>query len=75
MARKECYCTTEVFLWPSIVFQPKQLAQGMAGGRVWQKIKPLAAADRVTLSAADLDLEVGIRDRAIILRKDGPGRR
>jgi MoaA/NifB/PqqE/SkfB family radical SAM enzyme len=75
VARKECYCTTEVFLWPSIVFQPKQLAQGMAGGRVWQKIKPLAAADRVTLSAADLDLEVGIRDRAIILRKDGPGRR
>jgi MoaA/NifB/PqqE/SkfB family radical SAM enzyme len=75
VARKECYCTTEVFLWPSIVFQPKQLAQGMAGGRVWQKIKPLAAADRVTLSEADLDLEVGIRDRAIILRKDGPGRR
>ncbi|MEO8523269.1 MAG: radical SAM protein [Caldimonas sp.] len=75
VARKECYCTTEVFLWPSIVFQPTQLAQGMAGGRVWQKIKPLPAADRVTLSAADLDLEVGIRDRAIILRKDGPGRR
>ena len=52
-----------------------QLAQGMAGGRVWQRIKPLPAADRVTLSEADLDLEVGIRDRAIILRKDGPGRR
>jgi MoaA/NifB/PqqE/SkfB family radical SAM enzyme len=75
VARKECFCTTEVFLWPSIVFQPKQLAQGMAGGRVWQKIKPLAPADRVMLSEADLDLEVGIRDRAIILRKDGPGRR
>lgn len=37
VARKECYCTTEGFLWPSIVFQPKPLAQGMAGGRVWQE--------------------------------------
>ena len=26
---KECYCTNEVFLWPSIVFQPVQLAKAM----------------------------------------------
>ena len=25
--RKECYCTNEVFLWPSIVFQPGQLVR------------------------------------------------
>jgi MoaA/NifB/PqqE/SkfB family radical SAM enzyme len=30
---KECYCTNEVFLWPSIVFQPFQLAKVVRG--VW----------------------------------------
>lgn len=34
---KSCWCTTEVFLWPSIVFQPLHLARSMIGGRVWQK--------------------------------------
>jgi AdoMet-dependent heme synthase len=28
---KECYCTNEVFLWPSIVFQPVQLAKALVG--------------------------------------------
>ena len=31
--------TTEVFLWPSIVFQPLHLARSMIGGRVWEKPK------------------------------------
>jgi len=31
IARKECWCTTEVFLWPSIVFQPPQLLKAMTG--------------------------------------------
>jgi MoaA/NifB/PqqE/SkfB family radical SAM enzyme len=30
---KECYCTNEVFLWPSIVFQPVQLAKAMVGAK------------------------------------------
>lgn len=34
---KACWCTTEVFLWPSIVFQPLHLARSMVGGRVWEK--------------------------------------
>ena len=37
IAEKDCYCTTEVFLWPSIVFQPARLAQAMLGAKVWQK--------------------------------------
>jgi MoaA/NifB/PqqE/SkfB family radical SAM enzyme len=37
IAQKECYCTTEVFLWPSIVFQPGRLAQAMLGAKIWQK--------------------------------------
>ena len=41
IANKECHCTTEVFLWPSIVYQPASLARAMVGGRVWQKLEPL----------------------------------
>lgn len=36
VAAKECYCTSEMFLWPSIVYQPAALARAMLGGRVWQ---------------------------------------
>jgi MoaA/NifB/PqqE/SkfB family radical SAM enzyme len=28
---KECYCTNEVFMWPSIVFQPVQLTRAYVG--------------------------------------------
>jgi MoaA/NifB/PqqE/SkfB family radical SAM enzyme len=33
---KECYCTNEVFLWPSIVFQPLQLAKAVVGAKGMQ---------------------------------------
>ena len=38
---KECYCTNEIFMWPSIVFQPAQLAKSMVGAKVWKKVEPL----------------------------------
>jgi MoaA/NifB/PqqE/SkfB family radical SAM enzyme len=44
---KECYCTNEIFLWPSITFQPRQLLRVMAGARVWRKSVPLPAEERV----------------------------
>lgn len=47
IARKDCYCTTEVFMWPSIVFQPTRLAQAMLGAKVWQKPRPLPANQKV----------------------------
>jgi MoaA/NifB/PqqE/SkfB family radical SAM enzyme len=40
IARKECHCTNEVFLWPSIVFQPAQLVRAASGARVWRKARP-----------------------------------
>jgi MoaA/NifB/PqqE/SkfB family radical SAM enzyme len=43
IANKECHCTTEVFLWPSIVFQPISLARAMVGGKVWKKLEAGAA--------------------------------
>jgi len=30
---KQCFCTNEVFLWPSIVFQPVQLTRAFVGAR------------------------------------------
>jgi MoaA/NifB/PqqE/SkfB family radical SAM enzyme len=47
IANKECYCTNEVFLWPSIVYQPTKLAQAIAGAKVWQKVKPLGPGEKV----------------------------
>lgn len=38
IAAKECHCTTEVFLWPSIVFQPAQLVRATLGARVWKAV-------------------------------------
>jgi MoaA/NifB/PqqE/SkfB family radical SAM enzyme len=43
---KECYCTNEIFLWPSIVFQPTQLARAAMGSSVWEKPKPLSKDER-----------------------------
>lgn len=43
---KECYCTNEIFLWPSITFQPLQLARALAAGKVWRKPEPLPADER-----------------------------
>jgi AdoMet-dependent heme synthase len=33
IGRGECYCTNEIFLWPSITFQPFQLVRAMAASR------------------------------------------
>ena len=41
IANKECYCTNEVFLWPSIVFQPFQLVRGLVRAKLWKKAKPV----------------------------------
>ena len=45
--QKECYCTTEVFMWSSIVYQPVQLVKITLGSRAWRRAKPLPASDRV----------------------------
>jgi MoaA/NifB/PqqE/SkfB family radical SAM enzyme len=35
---KACHCTNEVFLWPSVVFQPFQLARAAAGAWPWRGV-------------------------------------
>ncbi len=43
---KECYCTNEIFLWPSITFQPRQLTKALVGSRVWSSPAVLADSER-----------------------------
>ncbi|MFX0194701.1 MAG: radical SAM/SPASM domain-containing protein [Candidatus Hodarchaeota archaeon] len=44
---KECYCTNEIFLWPSITFQPWQLAKYMWQAKVWKNPKPLKQEEKL----------------------------
>jgi MoaA/NifB/PqqE/SkfB family radical SAM enzyme len=46
IASKQCYCTNEVFLWPSITYQPHQLIRTMVGAKVWKKIPELPEAEK-----------------------------
>ena len=41
IADRACYCTNEVFMWPSIVFQPSQLVKALMRAKVWRKPSPL----------------------------------
>lgn len=53
IAAKDCYCTNEVFLWPSITYQPAQLVRAMAGAKVWKGAAPLAAGEKLTPTVED----------------------
>jgi MoaA/NifB/PqqE/SkfB family radical SAM enzyme len=53
IARRECYCTTEVFLWSSIVYQPLPLVQATVKGRVWRRPPPLNPSERAPVTLAD----------------------
>jgi MoaA/NifB/PqqE/SkfB family radical SAM enzyme len=43
---KQCWCTNEVFLWPSITYQPVQLVKALIGSRAWTKAERLGDAER-----------------------------
>jgi len=49
IAAKECYCTTEVFMWSSIVHQPVQLVRAIKGSKAWRKPSPLPDGERVPI--------------------------
>jgi MoaA/NifB/PqqE/SkfB family radical SAM enzyme len=50
----ECSCTNEVFLWPSIVFQPIRLVRALLGARPWRPVTPLAVHERAFVPVEDL---------------------
>jgi hypothetical protein len=43
---KECWCTNEVFLWPSITYQPVQLAKALLNSSAWAKAEALNDAEK-----------------------------
>jgi MoaA/NifB/PqqE/SkfB family radical SAM enzyme len=53
IACKECHCTNEVFLWPSVVFQPFQLARALAETRAWRAPEPLREDERAVVAIGE----------------------
>jgi MoaA/NifB/PqqE/SkfB family radical SAM enzyme len=35
---KQCHCTGEIAMWPSVVFQPLQLARAAWGSKLWRRV-------------------------------------
>jgi hypothetical protein len=49
--QKDCYCTNEVFLWPSITYQPQWLVKAMVNAKVWKNTQPLAPGEKLDITA------------------------
>lgn len=71
IAKKECWCTNEVFLWPSLVFQPGPLAKAFVGSRAWRRAAPLSAGERGEVG--DPDDRRGLPAEAIAWLEDRSG--
>jgi MoaA/NifB/PqqE/SkfB family radical SAM enzyme len=50
IAARECYCTNEVFMWPSITYQPAKLIQVMVGAKVWNQVGGLRPGEKVDVN-------------------------
>jgi MoaA/NifB/PqqE/SkfB family radical SAM enzyme len=70
IAANECYCTNEVFLWPSITYQPHQLARAMVGAKVWRQSQPLPAEERLHVTLEEDDASPD-REKLISITADG----
>jgi MoaA/NifB/PqqE/SkfB family radical SAM enzyme len=57
IARKECYCTNEIFMWSSIIYQPVELVRSMLGAKAWKRVATLAPEERTDYRAAAAPLE------------------
>jgi MoaA/NifB/PqqE/SkfB family radical SAM enzyme len=45
----ECYCTTEVFLWPSFTYPPLQLGKAYLSARAWRSNGTLESGERAPI--------------------------
>lgn len=45
----DCYCTTEVFLWPSFTYPPPQLGRALLSSRAWKKTGTLSPGERADI--------------------------
>jgi MoaA/NifB/PqqE/SkfB family radical SAM enzyme len=57
---KDCYCTNEIFLWPSITFQPKQLVRALVGSRAWRQPKSLPQNERADWSKSGVSIPLPV---------------
>jgi len=66
IANCECHCTTEVFLWPSIVYHPPSLATALVKARAWKRPTPLAPGEqpKIALDATGMPVEEGVEGRS-----------
>jgi hypothetical protein len=46
IAEKECWCTSEMFLWQSMVFQPAHLVKAMFAAKVWEQPTSMQVGER-----------------------------
>ncbi len=53
VACKECWCTTEVFLWPSFTYAPGRLLSTMVAARAWEKPRPLPPGAKLEVRLED----------------------
>jgi len=72
ISAKSCWCTTEVFLWPSIVFQPLHLVRSMIGGRVWEKPRTRAGYSAASFTGGPASVHVISLDRLTRGPRDVP---
>jgi hypothetical protein len=67
--RKECYCTNEIFMWSSIIYQPVELAKSMLGAKVWQRAEPLKQEERADYAQAVEPLQRAATSHAPLVRR------
>ncbi len=53
IACKQCWCTTEVFLWPSFTYAPGQLVSTLVASRAWEKPRALASGEKLEVRLED----------------------
>jgi MoaA/NifB/PqqE/SkfB family radical SAM enzyme len=70
IAAKACYCTNEVFLWPSIIYQPTQMVRAIAGAKVWRRAESLPSGERANI-APDAGAMATDSERLIAIQTSG----
>ena len=71
---KDCYCTNEMFLWPSITFQPLQLIKAMLGAKVWRKPQILPSAEQINWKQPGVSIPLPVIQSTAEANKLGPER-
>jgi MoaA/NifB/PqqE/SkfB family radical SAM enzyme len=67
--RKECYCTNEIFMWSSIIYQPLELVKSMLGAKVWRRATALEPGERADYTSVGGALQRPSEKPQAILRR------